>query len=1269
MGKHMTRLAIRLLGPFEVTLDGELITRFETLKVRALLAFLATEADSLHSREALAEMFWPDRPEGAARANLRHTLRSLRLAIRDYGTEPPFLLCSREVIGLNPDGDVWVDARAFAGSLSGLERVQLPHTQALERALDLYRGAFLEGLFLPDSALFEEWRVLKREQIQRKVLNLLSRLVTDYEYRGEYERALAHAWRQVDLEPWDEPARRQVMRLLACSGRRAEALGQYEACRTVLKDDLGVEPETETTRLAQRIRDGELEILTPTHARPPAFHPPRFLLEGADDTSPPLFVARERELTRLAALADQALEGTGSVAFVTGGLGQGKSALLDEFVRNAMKAHPEFLVARGDCSAYAGAGDPYLPFRDVLAMLTGDLEGLWLAGSIRYDHARRLWDALPLVMTSLLTWGPSLIGTLVDGDALLSRMAEAAHHANGWLEHLRALVARAQTGAMNQQQSFLFDQCARVLAAVAEQHPLALVLDDVHWADNASIGLLFHLGRRLAQAASCVLIVCAYRPEELGPAQGGDCHPLEKVLHEFKRTFGDVWVDLDLADQREGRRFVDAFLDAEPNRLGEGFRAALFHRTAGHPLFTVELLRLMQERGNLVRDEADGAWIQGRELDWQTLPARVEAAIEARIDHLEPRLRQIVSVASVEGEQFTAEVLAAVQGAAIDPVLQGLWRLERLHRLVREQGEVQVGSQRAAVYKFSHILIQEYLYQRFSQVQQRRLHGRVAAALEHLHRENPNQIAVRLAYHFLRAGDDGPAFHYSDLAAERAARRYAHEEAVTLYTQALELAARVAPDRATLARLHCRRGLAYETLGRFEHARADYETALQIGQAAGEHRVEWRALLDLARLWGSRDYAESRGFIDRALDLARGMGDPAVYAESLNWVANWHLNADDLSQAIEFHRQALSVVEQLGDHRETASTLERLALACQMRGELPASLEYYERAISRCRRMDDQISLAATLTGRGLAYCSGSFAAPTIVPPTESADAHLDLELDLEEALKIARETNSPSAESWALWAQSLFHTGAGQYGRALETVQGSLSIATIIGHREWMAGSRSILGHLYVELFAAEEAQLQLRQALALAERLHSQHWIHHATAALAGACCLLNDLVQAQAWLDALLSSETPMTSIHKRACWGRQAELALRQGRASLALDIAECLIASAPGMSPDTVIPYLGQLKAEALAALGQPEEAASLLQAAEQHAQVPGGRFLLWRLHASLGHVHGTMGRAAEAEAHFSTARLLVDELADTIRVEDLRDGFLQGSRRMLTTSP
>jgi predicted ATPase len=115
-----------------------------------------------------------------------------------------------------------------------------------------------------------------------------------------------------------------------------------------------------------------------------------------------------------------------------------------------------------------------------------------------------------------------------------------------------------------------------VLHQLALNHPLLITLDDLQWLDAASIGLLFHLGRRLA--GSRILIVGAYRPDEL--PRGGDVkpHPLIQVLDEFKRNNGDVFIDLAEADKREGRAFIDAFLDTEPNQLDAAFRQTLWQR-------------------------------------------------------------------------------------------------------------------------------------------------------------------------------------------------------------------------------------------------------------------------------------------------------------------------------------------------------------------------------------------------------------------------------------------------------------------------------------------------------------------------------------------------------------------------------------------------------------------------------------------------------------------------------------------------------------------
>ncbi|MBN1642707.1 MAG: AAA family ATPase [Anaerolineae bacterium] len=1268
----MARLAIALIGPMQVTLDGQPIARFETEKARALLAYLAVEADRPHRREVLAEMLWSDRPSGAALANLRHTLATLRRAIGDaldaqgvgHAAAPPFLLVTRQTIQFNPASDAGVDVRAFLDLLHTSRPTEQPSTQSLEEAVGLCRGAFLEDLSVADCAVLEEWMLLTRERLARLTLDALYRLTTCYERRGQWKRALQHAWRQVELEPWDERAQRHVMRLLALTGQRSAALAQYEVCRTTLAEGLGVEPEAETTALFDQIRDGEIAGPSPARENETPSRLPRFLLESASEAAPPVFVAREQELSQLACTLDRALQGTGGVVFCTGEPGQGKTALLAAFARRAMGAHPDLLVAWGDCDAYAGAGDPYLPFRDAMGMLTGDLESRWLAGSIGRDHARRLWAALPLVIPALLADGPSLVGALLDGDALLARVAAAMPERADWHARLRALAGRARSGREHLEQRFLFEQCARVLRAVAAQHPLLLVLDDLQWADSASLSLLFHLGRRLARSGSRILIACAYRPEELVSDRDGERHPLHKVMHEFERTLGQVRVDLDASGERVGREFVDAFLDTEPNQLGEAFRAALYRRTEGHPLFTIELLRALQERGALVRREEDGAWIEGPRLAWEMLPARVEAVIEERVSRLDPSLREIVDIASVEGEAFTAQVVAAVQHAALGPLLRDLAMLERTHRLVVEQGEAQTGAQRADRYRFGHALVQEYVYRSLGQGERRLLHGQVAAALERLYAGQEDEIAAQLAEHWLRAGDDGAALRYYAKAAASAARRYAHQEATALYARALQLGQRGTLDGAALADLHLKRGMVYRTLGRFEPARADLESAIHAGQAAGDRLAEWRALLALGQLWNVHDYAHSRSYIDRALQLAQRIGDPVVLAQSLNRLGNWHLNAEDLPAAIAYHQQALAIAEQTGDQEQVASTLDLLGIATALYGDLTASVEHYDRAIALFRAHKNAAALGASLTGRGV-VCSGPHTSPTLVSPALAVDP---LE-DLEDALGLARETGSPAAEAWALWAQALAYTGRGRFGLAFDAVHTAQDIASAIGHHEWMAGSHGVLGTLYVELLAPEEARPELEQALALAERLSSRHWVHQATGELAVACCMLGDLAQAQAHLDRVLTLGTGMDSLHKRTCWARRAELALLQGDPALALDIVERLIRSAPGMAPGRTITLLWKLKAEALIAVGQTGSAGALLQAAIENAQAPGERFLRWRLHASMGRLYRATNRGSEAKRAFATARQLVGELADTIPAQVLRERYLRRAHAMLAPSP
>jgi adenylate cyclase len=1222
------------------------VPRFRSRRTVALLGYLVAERRSV-ARDFLAALFWPDEATSEGRTNLRRELHNLTQIL------PGCWEMDRQAVAFIPSADVTVDLYTV---------LQLEAEERWGEAVELLGGEFLEGLSLDDNLEFENWLLGERERWRGRAEAILARVIEGHTRRGHYADALRHTRRLLQLAPWNEKAHRQAMRLLAWTGQRGAALRQFETCRQVLWEELGVQPAGETTALCQQIQAGELDL-------PPQL--PTFLTEeGArHEVDRPLFVARERELAQLDAFLNEALAGQGRVVFVTGGPGSGKTALIDAFARQAMEAHPDLLVASGNCNAYSDVGDPYLPFRDVMTMLSGDVEAKWDAGTISRDHAQRLWAALPLVVQALLDHGSHLLDVLVPGAALLSRAIIAEPAGAPWLPRLREQVSRQGTTSKDVEQSYLFQQVANVLRTVAQGLPLLLILDDIQWADVASISLLFHLGRRLAEADSRVLIACAYRPEEVAVGRPSkrpghaERHSLARALSEFKRTFGDVWVDLGRAERVEGRRFMDALLDAEPNHLAEGFRSTLFHRTEGHPLYTVELLRTMQERGDLVQDE-EGCWIEGPVLDWEALPARVEAVIAERIDRLDPELQEILAVASVEGEVFTAQVAALVQEMQERPLLHRLSQdLERRHRLVREREEVHTGRRRVSRYRFGHILFQDYVYKRLSKGERRLLHGDVATALESLYEGQLDEMAVQLAHHFQKAGDYERAFRYLTLAAERASRIYASDEAITHYTRAIEVAEKVAPDAVSLARLLRGRGLACEKLGQFDRARADHESILQIARQAGDCHVEWRALLDLGKLWASRDYGRARGYFEPALELARRTDDPAVLADSLNWMGNWHANAEEPLTAVKYHQQALEIVEVLGDRHDLANTLDLLGLAYLLGGDLTASVPHYDRCIALSREVGDLPRLVTGLIARAVNVSMLVMLAS--IPATTPPDARGDLE----EVLRIAREIDSAADEAWAHWALGLLHTVRGRFGPALEAMHSGLRIASEIEHREYKVANRFSLGVLYLEMLAPEQALRQLDAALTLARELCSQLWIHYITAALAGAYTSLDDLAAARTCLETALSPQTPMDTMGNRYCWARRAELALAQREPALALEITDRLIASAPGMEPGRVITFLWKLKGEALATMGQTEEAQLLLHAAIENAWTTGERFLLWRIHASLGRLYRTMGRQPEAEGEFADARALVEELADTAPNGELRDNFIRRAHIRLGASP
>lgn len=271
---------LSLLGHVEIRRNGQPLEGFVSAKVEALLIYLAVTGRP-HGRETLAGLFWGDKPESRARANLRKALSNLRQLLGGLVT------ITEQTVVFNRGGAYRLDVTAFEAALAAAGATP-PNPDTLRRAVELYRGDFLTGFVVETSLPFEEWALAERERLRRLAIQALHQLAAAYTAQGEYTAGINVVCRLLALEPWQEEAHRQLMTLLARSGQQAAALAQFETCRRILANELGVEPLPETQALYQRLKSrGQFA----PHNLPPQSTP---------------FVGREAELAQIAAYLDRA---------------------------------------------------------------------------------------------------------------------------------------------------------------------------------------------------------------------------------------------------------------------------------------------------------------------------------------------------------------------------------------------------------------------------------------------------------------------------------------------------------------------------------------------------------------------------------------------------------------------------------------------------------------------------------------------------------------------------------------------------------------------------------------------------------------------------------------------------------------------------------------------------------------------------------------------------------------------------------------------------
>ncbi|MEJ2210597.1 MAG: tetratricopeptide repeat protein [Anaerolineae bacterium] len=947
-------LRLTLLGGLQIGQGGAPVSGFVSSKVQALLCYLAVTGRP-HLRPALAGLLWGGMSEESANTNLRQALSNLNKLVGEH------LIVDRGSVALDLQSAVWLDVEVFERGIEGALRgdarrgagpARRPTPQAigaLAETVALYRGEFLAGFHVRDALAFEEWALVQREQLRELALQALQVLTDHHAARGENAQALTYGARLLALEPWREDVHRRMMLLLARSGRRSAALAQYQTCRTVLAEELDVEPMAETTALYERIR-----ALSARRVDLPA--------------QPTPFVGREEDLAQITGCFDGpdcrllSLVGPGGI---------GKSRLAIEVAASRADAflHGVFFVPLAGVEApgrlvsalaealgfsFYGRQDPraqlleYLRDKELLLVLDNfehlligeDDAGVEVAG----------------MLTDILEEAPR-VKLLVTSRQRLNLRWE-------WLYDVRGLSCPPETAASPADGYGAVQLFVQVAGRIRPGFSLA---DE--WPAVARIcrlvegmPLALELAAAAARALPCPEI--AAEIEQDLDVLAASLHDLPERHRSVRAAFEGSWRLL-AAEEQQAMGRLAAFrggFDREAARAVAGAPRAmldalaeksLLRRTPSGRYELHELLRqfaaerLAEEQDEDARARARHAGhYAGRLQAWQDLL------------HGDGQ-RAALSEMALEMENVRAAWKYAVERQQADLVsrsLEGLYRFYDLRGRFQEGGVAFALA--AAAWRgpadpgSAHLLARLEVRQAMFEFRA----GRYAAAQE---------LAARSLKPLRRLGDAGEEALALSILGALAEEQGEYDRARTHYESALDLY-RQAGDGRGQARTLDHLGDVARMVGAYDRAGAHYRDSLGLYQEIGDRAGIASALNSLGSDAGTRgDYEQARAYFEQSLALRRELDDRfGIAGASHNLGAVAYL-LGDYEAARDLRQEALTICREIGFRWGVADALRHLGDAHRRLGQDAEARQLYEESLALKRELGHRRGLALVLSSLG----------------------------------------------------------------------------------------------------------------------------------------------------------------------------------------------------------------------------------------------------------------------------------------------------------------
>jgi tetratricopeptide (TPR) repeat protein len=750
------------------------------------------------------------------------------------------------------------------------------------------------------------------------------------------------------------------------------------------------------------------------------------------------FVGRRAELDALVDTVEGSFERGSRTAVVAGDAGIGKTALVREAVEDVRDRREDVVLARG--ASQEGAVDPYAPLRQA-------------------------FDALP------------------DGGELTGRLAEAG-----------ATVTPEDPERVAAKRTALFDDVADALREVAGERPVVLFVDNLQWADEATLSLFGHLATAITEWLYPVAFVGSYRPAAVA---GEDDHPLPALLDRLEAETNHTRLTLDPLARGETRALLSRILGR--GELPGDFVEVVHDRTGGVPLFVTETVAHLVDEG--VVDPSSGRYPATTEgFD---LPGSVIEQVDRRLSALDGDSRELLRLGAVVGEYVPAAVLGAASD--LDPARRREYVDLLVASRVWERVEP-VAPGGSADLRFVSGLLREAVVERLPEGTARRYNERVADAMIALYDDDAlGERAARVAAHLEAAGRPGEAAAFYRRAGDHARERYAHGDAVENYRRALAVVgthdAADGPHPAALARelaaVHATAGdfaaavdavgegldhapaasrVRAELLGvraRVETKRGDFDAAEETARRVGEMAaavdatdLQAEALRRLGRTaqrQGDADLAEERS--RRALDLAREADERDEVASILNGLGAALTQQGAFEEARDRFTESLEIERDLGDRHGAAHSLGNLGAVAMRAGDDDEARGYHEESLAAFREVGDRHGAARTLGNLGgMAMRAGD----------------LDVARErYEESLAAFREVGDRHGAASVLGNLGVVAQKQAQFGDAADYYRESLETKRAVGDRDGAARTLNNLGLTAAIQGSLEEARRKHTESL----------------------------------------------------------------------------------------------------------------------------------------------------------------------------------------------